>query len=165
MEQMGQAFFLACILIYVILAAQFRSYLQPLVVMCVIAVSWIGVTLGMTTWGYALSLYVICSMVGLAGIVGNDSLILIDFNNKQREAGVAIKDAVQTAASRRFRAILLATLTTVGYGDIYPVTPGEQIFTFIILMIGLGIVAVPAGLIATALSQILRTEEDGGATR
>lgn len=48
----------------------------------------------------------------------------------------------------------VATLTTVGYGDIYPITVGGKIFTFFILMIGLGIVAVPAGLLASALSQV-----------
>jgi len=47
----------------------------------------------------------------------------------------------------------LATLTTVGYGDIYPVTAGGQFFTFFVLMLGLGVVAVPTGLIASALSQ------------
>lgn len=54
----------------------------------------------------------------------------------------------------------VATLTTVGYGDIFPVTPGGQIFTFFVLMVGLGIVAVPTGLIASALSQA-RSEEMG----
>ncbi|WP_457653211.1 ion transporter [Rhodocaloribacter sp.] len=53
----------------------------------------------------------------------------------------------------------VSTLTTVGYGDVYPVTVGGRIFTFIILMIGLGIIAVPAGLVASALSQTLREEE------
>jgi len=48
----------------------------------------------------------------------------------------------------------IATLTTVGYGDVYPVTVGGRIFTFLILMIGLGIVAVPAGLLASALSKV-----------
>lgn len=48
----------------------------------------------------------------------------------------------------------LATLTTVGYGDIYPITLGGKIFTFLILMIGLGVVAVPTGLVASALSQV-----------
>lgn len=52
----------------------------------------------------------------------------------------------------------VATLTTVGYGDVYPITAGGRIFTFIVLMIGLGIVAVPAGLVASALSQA-RSEE------
>lgn len=53
----------------------------------------------------------------------------------------------------------VATLTTVGYGDVYPITIGGRIFTFIILMIGLGIVAVPAGLLASALSKA-RSEEN-----
>ena len=52
----------------------------------------------------------------------------------------------------------LATLTTVGYGDLYPVTSGGQIFTFFILIIGLGVIAVPTGLVASALSQA-RNEE------
>ena len=47
----------------------------------------------------------------------------------------------------------LATLTTVGYGDVYPITLGGKVFTFFVLMIGLGIVAVPSGLIANAFSQ------------
>ena len=52
----------------------------------------------------------------------------------------------------------VATLTTVGYGDVYPVTVGGKVFTFIVLMIGLGLVAVPTGLFASALSQA-RDEE------
>jgi len=48
----------------------------------------------------------------------------------------------------------VASLTTVGYGDIYPVTVGGKIFTFFMLMIGLGIVAVPSGLLASALSRV-----------
>ena len=54
-----------------------------------------------------------------------------------------------------------ATLTTVGYGDVYPVTAGGKLFTFIILMCGLGIVAVPAGLVAAALSQVRREKSEG----
>ena len=52
-----------------------------------------------------------------------------------------------------------ATLTTVGYGDVYPITAGGKLFTFVILMCGLGIVAVPAGLVAAALSKV-RQDED-----
>ena len=54
-----------------------------------------------------------------------------------------------------------ATLTTVGYGDVYPVTAGGKLFTFFILMCGLGIVAVPAGLVAAALSQVRREKAEG----
>lgn len=54
----------------------------------------------------------------------------------------------------------VATLTTVGYGDVYPVTVGGKIFTFFILMIGLGIVAVPAGLLASALLKARQEEQE-----
>lgn len=53
----------------------------------------------------------------------------------------------------------VATLTTVGYGDIYPITTGGKIFTFFILIVGLGIVSIPAGLVASALSQAREMEE------
>ena len=65
---------------------------------------------------------------------------------------------------RRFASVFdslwwaVATLTTVGYGDIYPVTAGGRVFTFFILVLGLGFVAVPSGLIASALSRV-RAEE------
>ncbi len=54
----------------------------------------------------------------------------------------------------------VATLTTVGYGDVYPVTAGGRVFTFFILMVGLGIVAVPTGLLASALSEARHVEEN-----
>lgn len=54
----------------------------------------------------------------------------------------------------------VTTLTTVGYGDMYPITLGGRIFTFIILIIGLGIVAIPAGLLASALNKVRRDEEE-----
>ena len=52
----------------------------------------------------------------------------------------------------------VATLITVGYGDVYPVTAGGKIFTFLVLIIGLGVVAVPTGLLASALSEAIRSE-------
>lgn len=53
----------------------------------------------------------------------------------------------------------VATLTTVGYGDIYPITIGGRFFTFIVLMVGLGLVAVPTGIVASALSAVRREQE------
>ena len=58
----------------------------------------------------------------------------------------------------------VATLTTVGYGDVYPVTVGGKIFTFFILLVGLGIVTVPAGLVSSALSQARKIEDKEGTT-
>ena len=54
----------------------------------------------------------------------------------------------------------VATLTTVGYGDIYPITIGGRIFTFVILMIGLGLIAVPTGIVASALSDVRKQPEN-----
>ncbi len=54
------------------------------------------------------------------------------------------------------------TLTTVGYGDVYPITVGGEIFTFVILTIGLGLIAVPTGLIASALTKTLKSDDQNG---
>jgi multidrug efflux pump subunit AcrB len=115
---MGRAFILAALAIYAILAAQFRSYAQPVIVMSVIVFSFIGVTFGLyllsLVWsGYALSMYVLYAIVGLAGIVVNDSLVLIDFINKERDRGLSATDAVMSGCEKRFRPIFLTTVTTI----------------------------------------------------
>lgn len=115
---MGRAFLLAMLAIFAILAAQFRSYAQPFIVMSVIGFSFIGVTIGLyllsLVWsGYALSMYVLYAIVGLAGIVVNDSLVLIDFINKARDGGMTARDAVMAGCAKRFRPIVLTTVTTV----------------------------------------------------
>lgn len=72
-----------------------------------------------------------------------------------------------TAQPEQFKSVFhsfwwaVTTLTTVGYGDMYPITTGGKIFTFFVLMVGLGAVAIPTGLVATALSQA-RKEDQGG---
>ena len=58
----------------------------------------------------------------------------------------------------------VATMTTVGYGDVYPITAGGKLFTFFVLMLGLGIIAMPAGLVASALSEARKIEKDAAAT-
>lgn len=81
-------------------------------------------------------------------------------------AAVGIYYFERTAQPEVFRSVFdglwwaLATLTTVGYGDVYPVTAGGKVFTAVVLLIGLGIVAVPAGIIASALSQVRRNESE-----
>ncbi len=80
-------------------------------------------------------------------------------------AAVGIYYFENQAQPEQFRSVFdglwwgVATLTTVGYGDVYPITPGGKMFTFLILVIGMGIVAIPTGLIASALSQA-RNEEN-----
>jgi HAE1 family hydrophobic/amphiphilic exporter-1 len=127
-ELLGTLVF-ALIAIYAILAAQFRSYLQPFVVMSVIGFGYIGVVLGMFVLGYPLTMYVLYAVIGLAGIVVNDSLVLIDFVNQGRARGVPIREAIGNACRLRFRPIVLTTLTTIagllpmalGIGGTHPV--------------------------------------------
>jgi HAE1 family hydrophobic/amphiphilic exporter-1 len=103
----------ALLVIYAILATLFRSYLQPLVVMSVVAFAFIGVFLGLFVTGGSISMWVLYAGVGLAGIVVNDSLVLLDFVNREQERGTPIDEAVRIASFRRFRPILLTTLTTI----------------------------------------------------
>jgi len=121
------ALLIAVLCIYGILAAQFRSYLQPLIVMSVILLSFIGVTIGMWTMNqvvgsYPISMYVFYAILGLAGIVVNDSLVLIDFVNQERGRGEPAWEAVRIASSKRFRPILLTTLTTIA--GLFPMAVG-----------------------------------------
>jgi HAE1 family hydrophobic/amphiphilic exporter-1 len=127
-ELLGTLVF-ALIAIYAILAAQFRSYLQPFVVMSVIGFGYIGVVFGMFVLGYPLTMYVFYAMIGLAGIVVNDSLVLIDFVNQARSDGLPVEQAVRKSCRLRFRPIVLTTLTTIagllpmalGIGGTHPV--------------------------------------------
>ena len=81
-------------------------------------------------------------------------------------AGVGIYYCEHEAQPKVFASVFdglwwaVATLTTVGYGDCYPVTAGGKIFTFFILLIGLGIISVPTGMVASALSKARAMEED-----
>jgi HAE1 family hydrophobic/amphiphilic exporter-1 len=112
-DDMVSALGIALLAIYSILATLFRSYLQPLVVMSVVAFAFVGVTLGLFLTGGVLSMWVLYAIVGLAGIVVNDSLVLIDFVNRQRAGGLSAVEAVRVASRRRFRPILLTTITTI----------------------------------------------------
>lgn len=107
------AFLVAAMLIYTILASQFRSFLQPLVVMTAIPLSLIGVSLGFLASGEAIGLIGLIGTVGLAGIVVNDSLVLVDFINKRREDGLELDDAIIEAARLRLRPIFLTSVTTI----------------------------------------------------
>ncbi len=104
----------AMIAIYFLLAIPFRSYTQPLIVMLAIPFGIVGATLGHLIMGYSLSLMSMMGIVALSGVVVNDSLVLIDYANRQRLDGGSAHDAICAAGTRRFRPIILTTLTTFG---------------------------------------------------
>ena len=113
-SKLWRGFVFALLLIYVLLAIPFRSYTQPLIVMVAIPFGIIGAVLGHIIMGYNLSLMSLMGIVALSGVVVNDALVLIDFVNRERASGVHVFEAVHAAGVRRFRPILLTTLTTFG---------------------------------------------------
>jgi multidrug efflux pump subunit AcrB len=105
---------LALILIYVLLAVPFRSYLQPAIIMTSIPFGVVGAVIGHMIMGYSISIISIMGIIALGGVVVNDSLIMIDYANTKRQEGHSPIEAICQAGIRRFRPILLTTLTTFG---------------------------------------------------
>lgn len=105
-------FFLAMIVVYTLLAIPFRSYLQPLIVMGAIPFGLTGAVIGHIIMGQNLTILSLIGIVALAGVVVNDALVLVDFINRYRLEGHTIKEAISEAGPRRFRPILLTSLTT-----------------------------------------------------
>ncbi len=105
-------FVIALMAIYALLAVQFRSYSQPLIVMSAIPFGIVGATLGHLLMGYNLSILSMFGIVALAGVVVNDSLIIIDLINRERKSGIDLHQVIRDSATRRFRPIMLTTLTT-----------------------------------------------------
>ncbi|WP_221031847.1 efflux RND transporter permease subunit [Actomonas aquatica] len=105
---------MALFVIYALLAIAFGSYVQPLVVLVAIPFGGIGAVIGHMILGYDLSLISLMGIIALSGVVVNDSLIMIDFANRQRRDGKSAFDAILQAGLRRFRPIALTTMTTAG---------------------------------------------------
>ena len=103
---------LAVFLIYALMAIPLRSYAQPLIIMSVIPFGIIGALIGHLILGIPVSMTSYFGIIALSGVVVNDSLILVDFVNRERVADVPLHEAVGRAAKTRFRAILLTSLTT-----------------------------------------------------
>ncbi|MEM8685000.1 MAG: efflux RND transporter permease subunit [Pseudomonadota bacterium] len=102
----------ALFLIYALIAIPLKSYLQPLIIMSVIPFGFVGAVVGHLVLGQAISLFSLFGLIALAGVVVNDSLIMIDFVNKARATGMTAEQAVVQSGKARFRAIILTSLTT-----------------------------------------------------
>nr|WP_320190814.1 efflux RND transporter permease subunit [uncultured Desulfobacter sp.] len=105
---------LALFCVFALLAIPFKSYFQPLIIMLCIPFGIIGAVAGHIIMGYSLSVMSLFGVVAMAGVVVNDSLVLIDFANRLVRGGMPVSDAVRAAGIQRFRPILLTTLTTCG---------------------------------------------------
>lgn len=114
MASLALAGVVALLLIYAILASLFKSFGQPLVVMFTVPFALIGVVTGLAVAGQPLSLLALIGTLALAGIVVNDSLVMVEFINSARRAGVPRDEAILRSGRVRMRPILLTTITTCG---------------------------------------------------
>jgi len=103
---------IALLLIYVLLAIPFRSYVQPLIVMTAIPFAGVGAILGHLIMGFNLSVISVMGMIALSGVVINDALVMVDYANRRRREGATPEEAIESAGIRRFRPIWLTTMTT-----------------------------------------------------
>jgi len=113
LDSLKRGFALALMGIFFLLASQFRSYIQPVIIMVAIPFGLIGAIAGHIIMGLQLTIVSIFGIVALSGIVVNDSLILIDFINRSVRKGEEISTAVVESGKARFRPVLLTSVTTI----------------------------------------------------
>ncbi|MDX5420003.1 MAG: efflux RND transporter permease subunit, partial [Hymenobacteraceae bacterium] len=136
-QALWSGFIIAMLLIFSLLAVALNSYIQPIIVMLAIPFGVVGAVIGHLLLGYDLSLVSLMGIIALSGVVVNDSLIMIDYANRNR-GDLSAYDAIHEAGIRRFRPIILTTLTT--FGGLTPIIleTSRQAFQLIPMAISLG---------------------------
>jgi multidrug efflux pump subunit AcrB len=114
MGALKQGLLITVILLFALLAIPFNSYVQPLIVMVALPFGIVGAILGHLIMGFNLSVISLMGIIALCGVVINDALVMIVFANEQRKEGKSAFEAIHNAGVRRFRPILLTTMTTFG---------------------------------------------------
>jgi HAE1 family hydrophobic/amphiphilic exporter-1/multidrug efflux pump len=108
----SQALLLALILIYLVLAAQFESFTDPFIIMITVPLALAGALLCLWLFNQTLNIFSQIGIIMLIGLVTKNGILIVEFANKKREAGLPIKEAVLEAAAQRFRPILMTSLAT-----------------------------------------------------
>ena len=111
-SNISYALFLALILIYLVLAAQFESFKDPFIIMITVPLAIAGALLCLWAFGQTLNIFSEIGIIMLIGLVTKNGILIVEFANKKREKGLAIRDAVLEAATQRFRPILMTSLAT-----------------------------------------------------
>ncbi len=109
---LAAAFIIAVLIIYMILATQFKSYVQPFIILSAVVFSLTGVIFGAFLTQSLFTVNSFIATVGVTGVVVNDSLVLLDFINRIYASGASRKEAIREGVRIRLRPILLTTLTT-----------------------------------------------------
>ena len=102
----------ALFVIFALIAIPFRSYVQPIIVMAAIPFGFVGAVAGHVVLGYELSIISMMGIIALGGVVVNDSIVLVDAYNTFRAEGLSVVEAARASGTRRFRPVLLTSLTT-----------------------------------------------------
>ncbi len=147
---MLRGFLIGLIGIFILLSFQFRSYIEPLVVMAVIPLALVGVVWGHLLLGLKLSMPGLIGFFSLAGVVVNDSILLVEFLKQRARDGLAVVDAAREASRARFRAVLLTSLTTMA--GLVPLMLERSLQAQILIPLAAAIVF---GLLATTLLVLL----------
>jgi multidrug efflux pump subunit AcrB len=104
---------LAVIFIYIVLASQFGSFVQPVAIMASLPLALIGVMLALLLWGSTLNLFSMIGLVMLMGLVTKNAILLVDFANQARRGGASVADALLQAGLTRMRPIVMTTAAMV----------------------------------------------------
>jgi multidrug efflux pump subunit AcrB len=152
LPSLARNFVLAVFCMYALLALAFRSYVQPLIVLASIPLGLVGAVLGHVALALPIGLTSLFGIVGLAGIIVNGSLVLIDFYNEERSRGRPVPEALVAACKSRFRPILLTALTT--FLGIFPLIVEKSIQAQFLIPLA---VAIGAGVLVGTFIQMLLT--------
>ena len=148
---LGRSLFLALLVMYALMAIPFGSYTQPLIILAAVPLGLIGAVAGHMLLGLSLGIWSMYGLIGVSGVVVNDSLMMIKFINDLKASGLPVRDAIVTGAKDRFRAILLTSVTTfVGVAPlVFETSTHAQHLVPLAASVGFGI------LIATALLMLV----------
>jgi multidrug efflux pump subunit AcrB len=114
LQSLGVGFVVALFAMFVLLTMEFKSYFQPLLIIAIIPFGCAGAVFGHAVMGMPLTIFSMFGLVALAGVVVNDSIVLIDFINHRVRAGMPLFDALREAGELRFRPVFLTSVTTIG---------------------------------------------------
>ncbi|HAI75125.1 MAG TPA: acriflavin resistance protein [Microscillaceae bacterium] len=107
------AFGLALLLIYLVLAAQFESFIDPLIIMLTVPLALAGAILSLWFWNQTLNVFSQIGVIMLIGLVTKNAILIVEFANQRKQEGASVRDAVFEAATSRFRPILMTSLSTI----------------------------------------------------
>jgi len=106
-------FMMALLIVYLVLAAQFESFLHPLVIMLTVPLAVFGAVLGLWLTGKTFNLFSTIGIVMLVGLAAKNGILIVEFANQRRDAGLSVRDAILEASATRLRPILMTSIATV----------------------------------------------------